>query len=112
MRGRWGFRIARFALIAVAAVGLFGFIVMRLWNAVLPPVTGWHELTFWRAVGLLILSRILFGAWFHGAGRGHWRRRMAERWERMTPEEREKFREGMRARCGPFRAPEPPAPQS
>jgi hypothetical protein len=25
-----------------------------------------------------------------------------ERWEQMTPEEREKFRQGMRGRCGPF----------
>jgi hypothetical protein len=36
----------------------------------------------------------------------HWRRRMRERWERMTPEEREKFREGMRGWCGPAK-PEP-----
>ena len=27
--------------------------------------------------------------------------RMKERWERMTPEEREKFRAGFRGRCGP-----------
>jgi hypothetical protein len=36
----------------------------------------------------------------------HWRGRMRERWERMTPEEREKFRESMRGRhCGPFGPP-------
>jgi hypothetical protein len=35
----------------------------------------------------------------------HWRGRMAERWAQMTPEEREKFREGMRARCGHRPAP-------
>jgi hypothetical protein len=39
----------------------------------------------------------------------HWRGRMRDRWEKMTPEEREKFRESMRGRrCGPF---EPPAPE-
>jgi hypothetical protein len=32
---------------------------------------------------------------------------MLERWEQMTPEEREKFRQGMRGRCGPFGSPEP-----
>jgi hypothetical protein len=30
---------------------------------------------------------------------------MDERWERMTPEEREKFQQGMRTRCGSFGAP-------
>ena len=88
----------KFALIAIAAVAVFGFVVMQLWNAVLAPATGWHALTFWQAVGLLILSKILFGG-FRGPGwRGHWRHRMRERWEQMTPEEREKFREGMRSR--------------
>jgi hypothetical protein len=37
----------------------------------------------------------------------YWRRRMMERWEKMTPEEREKFREGLRGRCGQFGAPTP-----
>jgi len=30
---------------------------------------------------------------------------MKERWEHMTPEEREKFRQGMRGRCGSFGPP-------
>jgi hypothetical protein len=29
---------------------------------------------------------------------------MAEKWEKMTPEEREKFRQRMGSRCGPFGA--------
>jgi hypothetical protein len=74
---------------------------MLLWNWLLPPLFGWREITFWQALGLLALCRILFG----GLGRaGHYRsgfrNRMAERWERMTPEERERFRQGMRARFG------------
>jgi hypothetical protein len=32
----------------------------------------------------------------------YWRQRMKERWEQLTPEEREKFRQGMRSRCGSF----------
>jgi hypothetical protein len=40
-----------------------------------------------------------------------WRRRMMERWEHMTPEEREKFRQSMRGRCGSFRQ-EPSAPKA
>ena len=39
----------------------------------------------------------------------HWRRRMHERWEHMTPEEREKFRQGVRERCGHRGVPQPEA---
>jgi len=93
-------RMLKFAPFAIAGFALIGFLVMWLWNAVLPPATGWHPLTYWQAIGLLILSKILFGG-FGGPGRGWYRsRRMRERWEAMTPEERERFREGMRSRCG------------
>ena len=94
------------ALIAPPAIVLFvwifGEVVMHLWNWLLPMLFGWHQITFWQALGLLVLSRILFGGWGgHGSDRhGRWRRR-DERWERMTPKEREKFRQEMRSRwCG------------
>jgi len=92
-------RIAKFAVLAIVAVAVFGFIVMSLWNWILPPVTGWHPITYWQALGLLVLSKILFGG-FRGGHGMHWRRRWARRWEQMTPDEREKFREAMRDRCG------------
>ena len=81
---------------------LFGEVVMHLWNWLLPALFGWHAITFWQALGLLVLCRILFGGWGgNGSDRSKFRRREAERWERMTPEEREKFRQDMRSRwCG------------
>ena len=98
MRRKWIF-LAPVAIAVVIAIG--GEIVMHLWNWLLPALFGWREVTFWQAVGLLALCRILFGGWGrHGGYRSAFRRRMAERWERMTPEERERFREGMRGRCG------------
>jgi hypothetical protein len=102
-----------FAVLAVLFFIVFGFIVKSLWNWLMPALFGWHLITFWQAVGLLILSRILFGGFRGGYGhRGRWRHRMMERWEQMTPEEREKFRQGFRGRCGPFRPPaaEPRSP--
>ena len=106
-------RALRFALFvpAVVAVGAFlVWLVMVEWNGVVVPATGWHVLTFWQALGLLVLCKILFGG-FRGPGwRWHSRRRMFERWEQMSPEEREKLREGMRShRCGGWDAPPPPA---
>lgn len=72
---------------------MFGYVIMSLWNAVLPAVAGLHAISFLQALGLLVLSRILFGGQrgrgYHGR---HWRARMHERWQQMTPEERERFR--------------------
>jgi len=93
-------RIVKFILIALIAIPLFGFVVMQLWNWLIPPIFGWHTIGFFQALGLFLLSKILFGgAMRGGAPSRHWRNRMIERWEAMTPEEREKFREGMKVRC-------------
>ena len=96
-----GIRIAIFVIIGAAVLG---FIVKGLWNVLIPPIFGWHTITFWQGIGLLLLSKILFGG-FHrhgGPGRGRWQQRMKDRWEQMTPEEREKFRNGMRCGRAPF----------
>ncbi|HEU4786292.1 MAG TPA: HMG-box domain-containing protein [Gemmatimonadaceae bacterium] len=82
-------------------VAIGGAVVQLLWNWLLPAIFGWRQITFWQAVGLLALCRILFGGLgMRGGPRSSIRRRMAERWEGMTPEEREKFRDAMRARWG------------
>ena len=93
-----GLKIAVFATLAVAALS---FVVMSLWNALLPSIFAVRAINFWQAVGLLILSKLLFGGFrTHGGGGPRWRRRMMDRWERMTPEERENFKQGMRRGCG------------
>lgn len=108
-RPKWIF----LAPLALAAMALFvllgGEIVRLLWNWLLPSLFGLREITFWEALGILVLSRILFGRMgVRGSpGRRARRRieeRMAERWERMTPEERERFRDGMPGGWG-FRPP-------
>jgi len=104
----WLARGLKVALVVVLAVVLMSLGVMALWNWVIPPVVGWKSIDFWQALGLLVLARLLFGLRFGIGHRMHWRGRMMERWEKMTPEEREKFREGMRARCGHHRRREPP----
>ena len=94
--------IAPLALVGMAAfVALGGAIVRWLWNWLLPPMFGWHPITFWQAVGLLALCRILFGGLGLGGNPGsRARRRAAERWENLPPEERERLRERMRERWG------------
>ena len=94
--------IAPLAILAIPVfIAIGGEIVLHLWNWLLPPLFGWRELTFWQALGLLALCRILFGGLgLHGSGRSNFRRRMKERCEHMTPEERERFRQRMRERFG------------
>jgi hypothetical protein len=104
MRRKWIF-IAPLAILGLALfIALGGTAVLLLWNWLLPALFGWRQITFWQALGILALCRILFGGFgghgFHRSGMG---RRMAERWANMTPEERERFRHGLRGRwgCGP-----------
>jgi Ca2+/H+ antiporter, TMEM165/GDT1 family len=106
MIGRRIFRFLKMAVIVTAAVLLFGFVVTHLWNYVMPSLFGLHLITFRQALALVILGRLLFGGFRPGRG-GMWRGRMMERWEQMTPEQREKFRDGMRGGCGRFRDPAP-----
>jgi hypothetical protein len=91
----------KFALLAAALVAGLSAVVMGLWNWLMPELFGWHPIGFWQAVGLLVLSKILLGGLRGGPGHHlRWRARMFERWEQMSDEEREKFRAGMRGRCG------------
>ena len=82
-----------------ACVSLFSFIVMTLWNAILPEVIHVTTITFWQAMGIIVLSKILFGGF---GGWGHkkheWKRRMDQKWQHMTPEEREQFKENWKTR--------------
>lgn len=94
-------KFAPLALVGVAVFGfLFGYVVMSLWNWLMPVLFSLPPVTFWQAIGLLFLSRILLGGFRGGSHGRRWRHRMMERWEEMSPEERERFREGMRHRWG------------
>ncbi len=98
---RFSFRkIAGITLLVIAGVFLFGNIVMLLWNALMPVIFHLPLITFWQGLGLLLLSKILFGGFRGGRGPGqHWKRNMQEKWMNMSPEEREKFQQDWRGRC-------------
>jgi hypothetical protein len=95
-------------LIALAIVG-FGFIVMGLWNWLIPDVFSGPRISFGEALGLLVLSKILFGGFRGGMGkhhgchcgrkRSHWKARMEAKMANMSPEEKEKFKNKM-YKCG------------
>ena len=97
-------RFLFFILIGVAAVAVMGFIVTFLWNYTLPVLFNVKQISFWQAIALLLLCRILFGSFGRGRFRGHRRRfgpppELREKLMNMTEEERMAFREEMRRRC-------------
>jgi hypothetical protein len=104
-------RILKFPLLAVLFVAVLvglGFVVMGLWNWLMPSLFGLKLISYWQAVGLLILSKILFGGLRGPRGRSGSRfHGMRERWKQRTPEEREKFRQDLRACWSRMTSPDP-----
>src|SRR4051812_30366254 len=103
MKRRWMVRGLKFVILVMIVIAAFGQAVLHLWNLLMPAIFGLQTISFWQAIGLMALSWLLFGGLrgFPGGGySGRWRHRMAERWEQMTPEERERFRHGLHRRCG------------
>ncbi len=114
MKGRWILKGIGFAVLGVALMLVVGYVVMWLWNWLMPDLFGLPLLTYWKAMGLLLLAKIFFGfGGDHGSkkcccgnckssnrGKGKngewWREGMRKRWEGMSPEQREKYKHKMR----------------
>jgi hypothetical protein len=91
-------------LAMVIFITIGGEVVMHLWNWNLPALFGWRPITFWQALGLFALCRILFGDLgmrARGSHRSNSRWRMGEGCKPMTPEERERIRQGLHDRSRP-----------
>ncbi len=88
MKWRWVAKGIFFGLLVTAIT----YATMFLWNNLATAIFGLPVLTFFQALGLMILGRLLTGGFRpHGWGgrqRGHY---MRERWKNMPPEQREQF---------------------
>ncbi len=101
-------KMVMFFVMFVVFCFVVGLVVEHLWNWLMPTLFGLKRITYWQAVGLLVLCKILLGGFHkHGGARGHnwnakreWKRRMHERWATMSDEERAAFRAGMKGRWG------------
>jgi len=101
-----GKKVIGIIIMAIAGVFVFGSIVMLLWNALMPVIFHLPLIGFWQALGLLILTKILFSGFRGGHRIGQWKReRLKDAWTTMTPEQQEKFRQEWGRRC---RKPFPP----
>ena len=92
--------------IVLAPIFIFGFsaIVMWLWNALLPDILGVSTVTYWQAMGILALSKILFGNFGSGgkskSNNGGSKSKFRQKWMNMDEEERAEFKQKWKERCG------------
>ena len=60
--------ILMFLVIAVVFALIVAFPVMLIWNAIMPELFELAKITFWQALGLSLLARLLFGTGSTGNG--------------------------------------------
>lgn len=103
MKTYWIKRGIGIGVAVIAGVFLLGYVVMHLWNWLMPELfTGAQVINYCQALGILVLSKILFGG-FRGRGsygcghKGHWRGRWKNKMANMSEEDREKIKRW----CGP-----------
>lgn len=102
-KGKW---FLKCLVAGIVFVLLAGTVTMVLWNWLVPALFSGPELRFLEALGLLLLTRILFGSW---GGRGcrngggpQWKHKYYEKLSSMTPEDRERFKSRMKEKwCSP-----------
>jgi len=61
------FKVVFMIIAAIVFLLLFGYGFMLLWNWLMPDVFGLPALSYWKAVGILVMAKILFGS-FEGMG--------------------------------------------
>lgn len=109
-KGVWIGKMVVFGLLAVTA---FTFATMWLWNWLVPVLFQGPVIDFWQTLGLLVLSKIFFSGFGKGGSshNGKWRGYWKEKWQGMSPEERERFKQKMKDKwCYP--APDQTAPKA
>jgi len=82
-----------FAILGMGLLFLFGWVVMLLWNWLMPDIFGLKRLGYWQAWGLLILSHILFKGFGSGHGSARSDRKRRKHLRRYLHEEQEAIKE-------------------
>jgi hypothetical protein len=99
------------AILCIAGFGLFIWAFQYLWNWLIPGIVGWRAISYWEAMGLFVLSKMLFkGITWNNKG-GHWNKhwnakwnekwnsKWSDKWATMSPEDRDRFKQKMREKC-------------
>ncbi|MGO4290046.1 hypothetical protein [Chitinophaga sp. RAB17] len=105
---RNGGRIAKFIVFGIVFMVAVGFATMQLWNCLIPELFHGPVISYWQALGLLLLGKLLFGwhnhhnSWNDKWNRGReWKEKLRQKMSHMTPEEQDRMKEALRNRCRP-----------
>ncbi len=101
-RGVW---VLKFIVMGVVMLGLLGLVTQQLWNWLIPQLFAGPVVTFWQALGLLLLSKIFFWSFSkggHSSRKPGWGYYWSQKWKGMSPEERERLKQKMKEKwCYP-----------
>jgi len=84
----------------VGMAALVTWVLMLLWNWLMPAIFDLSTITFWQALGLLALSKILFGGFSGGKkgcgcngskGHGGWKHKFKHKWANMSEDDKMKW---------------------
>lgn len=97
----WPLKVLFFASAALAYIFVFSALVYFLWNAILPKVSALREINYWQAMGILLLSKILFSSMSFGKHKEKRRhmRKWKDNWQAKTTEEKEQAKARWKAHC-------------
>jgi len=93
-------RFIFFVPLIIALIFVMGFVIQYLWNALLPEIIGVGTVTYWQAMGILLLSKILFGGFSGGKDKKSKKRNckkskisdLKEKWNQLDDEQKEKIK--------------------
>ena len=108
MKARGVFYFGKFIIMGVAFLALFTYVVMLLWNWLVPELFSGPVLTYWQTLGILVLAKILLSGvghrhkdgppwrskehyWGHSRSRDYWRKKFEAKMNgKVAEEEKEK----------------------
>ena len=87
-------------LIPIALVVLLPYVIMQLWNHIVCDIFSIKSITYWQALGLFVLGRLLFGNFGFGkrSNKHPMAEHLKEKWLNMSEEERHRFKQEWRSR--------------
>ncbi len=91
----WPWKMAGALVLIPGFIFLGPWIIMLLWNALMPVIFGITVISFWQSMGLIVLAKLLFGGFGGHGGRSHFPRKPQYK-------DREAWKEHMREQFGSF----------
>ncbi len=94
-------RIAKVVLLGALVILGWCMLLTFFWNRLVPTLLNGPTIAWWQALGGLALVKLLIVGWQRKSGARQRRvrkKKFANRWNHMTPEERARFKQNF-ARC-------------